>query len=327
MSESMREALTRAMDDAETPPEPTVEAAEPTPATEVEAPSVEAPESLHVTAEATVQEGDTTPTTRQAPAPVQETVEAAPVSWRHGEKAHWGKIPPEARQAVLRREADVQRAMTQTAEARKVSQNLERTLHPYMPLMQKYGVTDPMVAVESLFQTRATLELGSQAQKAQIVAHLVHQFGVDIGALDELLVQGPQAATYTPPAPRFDPRSIPELAPLFGLAEQVQASQAAKVDREIQAVAALPHFESVREDMADLLESANARGRSLSMRQAYDLSVGITQGVAPTPNVSEAAAILAKSRKASGSVSGGPKGSPDGKPQSLRDTIVAAMGS
>jgi hypothetical protein len=75
-----------------------------------------------------------------------------------------------------------------------------------------------------LLATRAALEVGTPTQKAQLVANLIHQFGVDIASLDNFLANGPAAQPQQAPAVQpqnyFDPTQHPALQPLFSLAEQ-----------------------------------------------------------------------------------------------------------
>jgi hypothetical protein len=229
----------------------------------------------------------------------------------------------------MRRESETQRALSTSADARKLQQSFTQALAPFEPLLQAYGVKDPITAIVPLMQTRAALEVGTPAQKAELLANLVYQFNVDIKQLDDYLVRGPRPQMPVPATPQFDPKSVPELAPLFQIAEQFKAAQAAKVDAAVEEVAALPHFEDLREDMADILDLAAQRGRPLTVKQAYDHALSLA-GLAPapvaaSPNVSEAAAIMARSRRAASSVAGAPKGSTGAKPATLRDAITAAI--
>lgn len=255
-----------------------------------------------------------------APAPI-----AAPASWKAAEKAFWDKIPPEARAAVMRREQETQRVLSHSAEARKHQQSFQQAMTPYQPLFDAYGVKNPIDALIPLMQTRAALEVGNPDQKAQLVANLVHQFGIDIQKLDGFLVKGPQAQAPAPQA--LDPRSIPELQPLFQIAEQFKQQQSAKVDAAIAEVKSLPHFDELREDMADVLDKASSRGKTLTLKQAYDVAAGAL-GLTPAPvaaatNASEAGRLLAQSRRAASSVAGAPKGASGAKPASLRETLEA----
>jgi hypothetical protein len=268
--------------------------------------------------------------TEQAP-PVVGAPTTAPASWKMGEKKFWDQLPAEAKAAVQRRELETQRALSTSADARRHQETFQKVMHPYQPMLDAYGVKNPIDALVPLMQTRAALEVGTPDQKAQLIANLVHQFKIDITKLDGYLVSGPQAQLpiQQQQQPSFDPRSIPELAPLFQIAEQYKSAQAAKVDSAIEEVSSLPNFEDLREDMADILDLAASKGRSLTIKQAYD-QAALMAGLSPSPvtaqpNVSEAAAIMARSRRAASSVAGAPKGGTGTPSTTLRGAIEAAM--
>ena len=333
MADSIREALTKAIgEDEETPVVTTPEAA---PESGVESVAVIATPIGHEPAkpvEVAPTAAKTTPVAAEAvPAAIAApAVIAAPASWKAAEKAAWDKVPPEARAAIQRRELETQRVLSTSAEARKHKDSFGQAMAPYQPLFDAYGVKEPLQALIPLMQTRAALEVGTPEQKAQLISNLVYQFGVDITKLDGYLVKGPGQQMPIQPQQAFDPKSIPELAPLFQIAEQFKSAQSAKVDQAISEVSSLPYFEDLREEAADLLDAAAARGRNLSLKQAFDIAAQMA-GITPAPdapsakNVSEAATMLARSRKAASSVAGAPKQGSGTKPTSLRETLEAAM--
>ncbi|MCS7084461.1 MAG: hypothetical protein NZ534_00075 [Bacteroidia bacterium] len=283
-------------------------------------------------AEKAAEPGETKPEpTKAEPEP---PVEPPPASWRPEERTEWAKLPPSARAAVLRRESEIARAMQQSADARTFAKEFEKVVEPYKLLFARYGVSNPLSAIDALLQTRAALELGTPDQKAQLVANIVHNFGVDIEKLDAALVAPRPAAPPTPP-PMPDYRSDPQLAPLFSLAEAIKERQRERMEKEMAEVERLPHFEELRDSMADIIEAASKNGRRIGVRQAYDAALALRPDLKPAtpqpssapatpPSVSEAAAILARSRTAASSVAGAPKGSPRPQPQTLREELEAA---
>lgn len=338
MADSIRAALTSAFADKEEVPEkveaPTPVVAEVSiadPAAPVIGDQPEAPAAKPAATSAPAT-GKPSADAAAAPAVAAATAPiAAPASWKATEKASWDKVPPEARAAIMRREQETQRVLSTSAEARKHSESFKAAMAPYQPLFDAYGVKEPIQALIPLMQTRAALEVGTPDQKAQLISNLVYQFGIDIPKLDGYLVKGPgQQAPIAAPQQQFDPKSIPELAPLFQIAEQFKSAQSAKVDEAIAKVQALPYFEDLREEAADILDLAASKGRQMTVEEAFDHAARMA-GITPAPaapsaqNVSEAAAMLARSRKAASSVAGAPRSAPGTKPTSLRDTIVAAM--
>lgn len=260
--------------------------------------------------------------------PAATPAERAPASWKAEEKAAWATVPPAARAAIMRREQETQRVLSVSADARRHQADFQAAIQPFMPLMEHHGIA-PIPAITSLLQMRASLEVGTKEQKAQLVSNLVRQFGVDIEALDGFLA-GSHGQRPETPAPRFDPRSVPEFAPLFQLAEQFTAAQSAKLDKQFETVESLPHYEAVRQDMADLLETYAARGKILTLEQAYNIAAQ-ANGLETVPaagkptSTSEAAAILARSRKAASTTAGAPRQSPTAPPTDRRSQIEAAF--
>lgn len=346
MADSIREALTQAFTAAEQDPTETV-----TPVATTE-PVVETPKTDTATAQPVGDDQPVIAPSKDTPKPtlaegIKAAVEPAkqpvvtppvvapqpndkaPASWKAEEKAAWATVPATARAAIMRREQETQRVLSVSAEARKLQQDFQQIVHPFIPLMEHHGV-QPLQAITTLLHIRGALEVGDPDQKAAIMANLIKQFGVDIGKLDERLVSGKSVNIDQQPA-RIDPRTIPEFAPLFGLAEQVKAAQAAKLDSQFGEIEALPHYEAVRQDMADIMESFAHRGKTITLKKAYDLAVAADSELAPVTaapaqtTVSDAAAILARSRGAASSVAGAPKTSPTAKPTDRRSQIEAAF--
>lgn len=337
MADSIREALTSAFSAAEEEAGVTDTGTTPTPAEPVSHTShdttvgggtpAEGDKGTPTTVTATPAEIAAAKTKPGTAAPTGTPAERAPASWKAEEKAAWNTVSPIARAAIMRREAETQRVLSVSADARRHQGEFQQAIAPFMPLMEHHGIA-PIPAITSLLQMRAALEVGTKEQKAQLVSNLVRQFGVDIEALDGFLA-GSHGQRPEQPAPRFDPRSVPEFAPLFQLAEQFTAAQSAKLDKQFETVETLPHYEAVRQDMADLLETYAARGKILTLEQAYNIAAqasGLEAAPASKPtSTSEAAAILARSRRAASTTAGAPRSSPGTPPTDRRSQIEAAF--
>ena len=270
----------------------------------------------------------------QVPAPQTAAPAVAakpPRSWSAEAKAAFAALPEPVKQDVLRREKEISQGLEHAAPARKHYEAFSEVVKPFQPLFDAYGVQDPLPAIRELLTARATLEIGSPEQKAQFIANLVHEFGVDVTALDNFLVKRGPVQPFQParPVQRPDYRQDPALAPLYAMAEQVKAAQAAKAEAAVEAAAALPHFEEVREDMADVIESFAAAGKSISIESAYKRALAMNPDLEPAPAASpqitksQAAAILA-SRNAASSISGTPRTGAKPTPTDRRSQIEAA---
>jgi hypothetical protein len=340
MADSIREALTSAFADA--PKEETNSIPDSTPDAAVASPASREGEA-DVVHSAPI-EGDAKPTVAESTAaaprpesgsppqsPQAAASDPAPASWKAEEKAEWATLSAKAKEAVKRREADMQRAFNTSTDARKFRDDFQRAVEPHTALLQKHNVQNVLAEVVApILEIRSILEQGTPEQKAHAVHNMIKSFNVDVATLDGMLVNGPPANS-APPAPKFDPHAVPEFAPLFEMAQQMQAMKEQQAEAAIAEVATLPHFDEVREDMADILESFSKRGKEISLTDAHRRAVAMRPDLelaAPAPaqiTTSEAAAILARSRNAASTVAGAPKSTPGAKPTTLRAQIESAM--
>lgn len=263
----------------------------------------------------------------------------APAGWKPVAREHWTNIPRAAQEEILRREQETAKALSHSVNARRLFDEFSQTIGPFMPLIQAQNST-PMAAVKNLMTTAAGLTVGTAQQKAQIIRDIIQNYGVDIDTLDKVLAGtpvNPQGATVnaqnTPPA---------WATPLFQFVNSVQQSQKQRQTQvEQDAVAetesfAASHefFEDVREDMADYMEFAAKRGRTMTMQQAYDRACQENSDIKAVLDQRTAAGrangggAVARAKVAASTVTGTPRGSPaPTTPVDRRGDIAAAWDS
>lgn len=226
----------------------------------------------------TAQAGD--PAVPPAPGPGTAPAVKAPVSWRPEEREGWEKLEPRHQQAILRREQETARALSQTAEARQIHQELTRIMQPYQHFLQAENAT-PVQAVESLMRTAAALRTAPPGQKATLVADMIMQFGIPLDTLDTALqhrIQGRGGAVQH----QMDPvvQMVEQrLAPLQQFMQEFQQFRQQGQQRTTQAAEqtlaefaqdpANEFLPDVAKDMADILELASNRGQQMSLQDAY----------------------------------------------------------
>lgn len=225
-----------------------------------------------------------------------------PQSWKPEVRAHWSKLPAEVQAEVTRREVEISRTLTNTTNARRLAAEFTRIVQPYEGLIRMQKST-PLQTVSNMMQTAAVLQMGTPAQKAKAVVEVIRSFGVDIETLDKLLAN----QNVDDPTGTIDSRINQHLAPvnklLERLTEQDQArikSEEERIAGEIDAFAADPknaYFEDLREDIADLIDLAEKRGRKLSLRAAYDTALAQRPDLAKL--VSNGAAMNGQSKSIS----------------------------
>lgn len=263
----------------------------------------------------------------------------APQSWTPAEREHWGKIPKEAQAAIQRRELETSRVLNESAQSRRFQGEFVDVVKPFAHLIRARNST-PLQAVKNLMETAAGLTLGTQQQKALIVAEILENYGVDIQTLDDVLSKRPA----NPQAGRasMDPVIEQALRPVhefMGRVEQgrqqhiQQIQQGAQAELERVESLNLPFFEDLRNDIADFMEVAAARGQELTMEQAYERAVNFNPEIKKIIDqrrraeaINKDPAKVARSKKAASSIHGSPRGGSggDGKPKSRKEALAEA---
>lgn len=269
--------------------------------------------------------------------------ERAPASWRPDVREHWAQLPPAVRAEVARRESEVQRTLQETAEARRFTEQLQRVIAPY-EMFIKAENSNPLQAIDNLMATAARLRTGTAPELASMVAGIVKQFGVGrfgqqfIEQLDQALVgEIPKGDAVQSQVQQVLQQ---QLAPVQQFMSQFQQQQQAVAQRAQQeAVAEVQSFisqaefgEDVREEMADLLEVAQRRGRELTLQDAYRQAClanprvrAVLEGRARAQGAQQLTGAAQRAKAAAVQVSGGPVPAPRTNPTDVRSAIEAAI--
>ena len=270
----------------------------------------------------------------------------APASWHPETREHWAALPESVRTEVARREREVQTTLKETAEARKYADAIERTIAPYQMFIKAEN-SNPLQAIDNLMSTAARLRTGSSQDIAQLMSGLVKQFGV--GRFGQSFIEQLDSALVGE-IPRVDAQQQQlqqamqqQLAPIQQFMSQHQNAQAqAQQNVTRQAEGEVLDFiekaefaEDVREDMADLMEMAQRRGRDLSLGDAYRQACAGNERVRSvlmsrqkTQGAQKLTGAAQRARSAAVSVSGAPAmGAPQGGALDVRSAIEAAIAS
>ena len=274
----------------------------------------------------------------------------APQAWRDGAKKAWAALPEEARVEVLRREKEFSTELQRAAEDRKYAQTLRQTIAPFEAQIRAEGST-PEKAVASLLQTGMALRTAPPAHKAQLVAGLINDFGIDLNHLVQAL-QGqplrPGAGAQQPSPQQIDPNSIAKqvmenITKTLGSQREAAliAQSKSVMEKELSGKAmhgldGTDYTEEIHDSMADFIESAAKRGRSISLEQAYTMAAQMHPEVSKVLERQKLAASAAKKnqttqqvRAAASSVRSSPATTPvrSGQGLSLRESLEAAVES
>lgn len=257
----------------------------------------------------------------------------APVSWRAEIKSAWKALPAQVKAEITRREFDMQRNASENGRIKKSLSEYETAFEPYKELIAQNKSTN-LETIKNLMETARYMMLGTPAVKAEVATQILFNYGVDLEELDKALARR-LSGTSREPVPRqqsLPPEILDQLNPLLEVAREVRATRENRqrtmqeqVESELNGFKSnprYPHFEALKEDIADFVEAAAARGGALSLDRAYRkallLHPELTRGTGDDQAAARAAAAAAVS------VSGAKRSVVEKvDPKDLRATIAA----
>jgi hypothetical protein len=260
-----------------------------------------------------------------------KNLERAPESWKPVAKESWAKLPPEVREEVARREREIVMTLQNTSGARRLAEQFASTVSPFEMMIQAEG-TDPLTAVRELLGQSAILRIGTPVQKATLVANVIKRFGVPIKDLDALLV-GDTVPDEDSKIAQIIQAQLAPVRQFMSTIEGVRTQRARQVDgtidTEIEAFAkdtTNEFFFDVKNDMADIMELAAKQGRSVSLKQAYDKAVAMSDDVQTVITKRQQEQVAAAKKAGSSLPSrGAPPATGTPKGDDLRGDLLAAF--
>lgn len=250
-----------------------------------------------------------------------------PKSWEADEKikADYEALPEHIKQALDKREKEVEYGFTKLDEERNFGKQLKEVITPYMPIITAEG-GNPVAAVQSLLNTAYLLRTAPQERKAQLIQQIAQQYGVDLGSIQ----QQPNSYRLLPPEIQDLKSELDFLKNNITQQKTLQEQQEqAKIQGEIQAFAADPknaYFEQVKAAMAPLLGSGQAK----DLQEAYDMACWANPQIRSTLMAAQEKeqqekrkSEIAQKKQASVSVIGspGPQANSGKSKKSLRDEL------
>ena len=250
METTLRDALESAYDEVAEP----VETSEPVEETRVRDEAGRFAKVEQETTEALPEVTEPPPATRKAPS-----------SWKKDYWGHWERVTQDPDLAPMadyieQREAEFAKGVsTYKAEADR-GRALVEAVTPYEPVLRQYGL-DPAQHVKSLMDAHYALATGSPEQKLQMFAKLATDYGVSLQGLTGNA--DPQMSSVAQELARVKQQQAALLA-------FQQKTEAMSAQQQIEAFKVdHPHFEEVRDAMAQILE----RQQAADLTEAYELAV------------------------------------------------------
>ncbi len=173
------------------------------------------------------------------------------------------------------REAEYKKGVSAYKAEADNARQLTEAIGPFVPELQKHGI-HPVAWIQNLGRAHYTLANGTYEQKLQAFNRLAQDYGIQLNS-DSL--QMPEQAYVDP----YQQQLMQQLQATQQQVQQLSAireqEENARLMSEIERVSSnkerFPHFDMVREDMAQLLE----RGIAQDLETAYAKAVRINDEV------------------------------------------------
>lgn len=268
MSDSLREALESAFeaDDEKVTPEQVSEVSEVVPDSE---PRVRDEQGKFARDEPEVPE-ELKPE-RRAPSSWKPEAQAAFLKADRGEQLTPQEIKILTSEAE-KRETDFHKGVEGFKSHAQKARQFEQAIAPYQQTLHQLGVDAP-TAVQKLLEADHKLRYSDPMAKAQYFQSLAQQYGIDLGQVQNVQPQDPQT--------QYLMQQLNELRQTQQMWQNsIKEQERSKANHELETFASSDktHFEAVRNDMADLLES----GKAASLEQAYEMAIWMRPDVRQT---------------------------------------------
>ncbi|HKZ01169.1 MAG TPA: hypothetical protein VJ180_02960, partial [Pyrinomonadaceae bacterium] len=212
-----------------------------------------------------------TPVVQATPLEIPKPKTPPPSSWKKDHWESWDKIAaenPKLAEYLNQREGEFAKGVSTYKQEYEAVKPLADAIQPLLPTLQQYGI-NPAQWIQTMGQAHHSLVFGTPQQKLQMFAKLAQDYKVPLQALYDPAVQQQflMQQTLQPQAPQPDVRSVvqEQLTEVFAK-HDLEQFQAAK---DPSGNPLYPHYEKVRNTMAQLLEAGVAE----DLKSAYDKAI------------------------------------------------------
>ena len=244
-------------------------------------------------------------------------------------------LPEEAKKLAdynLQREREYATGISSHRAEAQHAKQITDAMGDFMPILQQQNI-NPADWIRNLGTAHRTLAMGSPQEKLAMFQRLAHDYNIPLGAVQQMQDGG-----------QVDPTTMQLMQQMAETRNSVQQMAQWREQQEMQSInnelakftdaSKYPHFEQVRGEMAQLLESGFAQDLDTAYTKAVRMNDDAwnaeTQRQAAASATSQAAnkaAAVAKARQASGSVRSGSSAATTSVAPSnnLRENIVSAF--
>lgn len=192
-----------------------------------------------------------------APAPVVAK-SPKPDSWKKEWQNEWDTLTPKQQEIAMLREDQYFKGVSTYKQEWEGAKPLLDAIAPFLPTLQQHGIK-PDVWITNLGRAHHALATGDGQSKLQMFAKLAQDYGVPLQALyDQNAAQEFVQQTLQRPAPQ-QAMAQPDVGSTVRqiLAEEDAKRSFAEFSRDIETK--YPHYETVKPDMALLLDAGKAK--------------------------------------------------------------------
>lgn len=218
----------------------------------------------------------------ETPVPAVAPALARPSSWKKELDAQWKALPADVQKYVLQREGEFAKGVSTYKQEWEQARPMMEALRPFQPHLQQAGIT-PDRWISNLGHAHLSLAQGTPEQKLSMFLKLAQDYQVPVHNLfaqgaDGKVYFNPQVQPYAPQAQQARAQQ-PQAQDVERIIEQKFAQQAAVqslAQFEQEAPQKYPHYETVKETMARLLE----HGFAQDYPSAYQAAVRLPEHAA-----------------------------------------------
>ena len=260
-----------------------------------------------------------------------------PSSWKKDYHAHWEKLEPQVAEYINQRESEYAKGVSTYKQEYDRLAPIGEAIAPFLPDLQQHNI-DPGRWISQLGNAHKVLATAPPEQKLGMFLKLANDYQVP---LQQLFTQGqdgkvyfnPQVQPYQPQAPQVDVASIVEqkIAEVFSK----QQIQGFGTEKDGAGQLLHPHYETVRETMAQLLDAGLANDLDSAYEAAlrhprhadiFDSMLKQRQEADAAEKAKKAAELARSARRSAVSPrTATPSGTPAGDKKGIRSHIEAAF--
>lgn len=220
--------------------------------------------------------------------------DAAPKTWRKEAAATWAALPSEAKNEILKREADIFSGIESYKADAGFGKSIKTAITPYEQILRDNNM-DPAQTITSLMATHHILATGAPQARLDLFTRMAKEYGIPLPTGEASFGEPP----YIDPAVAALQTELSSVkSTLEAQTQRAAAEQRNLISKQIDAFATDPsniYWADVADSMAVILESRQAS----TLQEAYDKAIWTNPAVRAKEIARQTAEATAKAQAAS----------------------------